>query len=324
MLPGNAGGICPHPRRGVNRHALAKLLSRQNARLFYPTSRMNMIVIDQIEESLRRNPYKNILCRDTNNVRSKRENVYCENTMIVQDWAMQRTAFADVRGSLATGERRSGSIRSGLRCGGFRAVCKQTSETAARHGCQSSRRKRAIPSSGDQSASCHSQESRGLTGRFYHGRLRWNAGTAPRREAVGHDMNHVLGAVFPAFTSDIGQAFNAHDPWRGGILTHRRDGTPMLTIGQWYRQRSDMPVAELAVGIRIDPIGALDNDHGQLAGHVIVIISAMLVESISAANTYAAADAFYPRGLHRCRGIRDRPNTAANPFASKCHMGLTA
>lgn len=137
-------------------------------------------------------------------------------------------------------------------------------------------------------------------------------------------MNHVLGTVFPAFTSDIGQAFNARDPRRGGILTHRRDGTPMLTIGQWYRQCSDVPVAELAVEIRIDPIGALDNDHGQLAGHVIVIISTMLVESISAANTYAAADAFYPRWLHRCRSIRDRPNTAANPFASKCHMGLTA
>lgn len=135
----------------------------------------------------------------------------------------------------------------------------------------------------------------------------------PEDAAVGYNADRLLGTVFPTFAGDIKKAFQAHGTWRGGILTHHRDGTPLLTISQWHRDSSGGPAAHLVTEIHTDPIGALEDDDGQLAEDLISVISALLVETISAASAYAAAgtrllgtlpDAMHARLVGASDGVR--------------------
>lgn len=135
----------------------------------------------------------------------------------------------------------------------------------------------------------------------------------PREAAIGQHAHILLGTVFPTFTADIRQAFQLHGTWRGGILTHRGDGTPLLTVSQWYRHGNGAAAGDRVVEIHGDTIGVLDDDDGRLAHDLITVINTILVETISAASIYAATgrrlletspEARHGRLAEICEGVR--------------------
>lgn len=111
----------------------------------------------------------------------------------------------------------------------------------------------------------------------------------PRDVAIGRDAEQLLGTVFPALITDIERGFEVHGIWRGGILTHRNDGTPMLTISEWHRHDDGTASAHLVAEIHADPREALNDDDGTLTGDLLAVMRTVFIESISAATLYGAA-----------------------------------
>lgn len=110
-----------------------------------------------------------------------------------------------------------------------------------------------------------------------------------RDAAIGRDAAPLLGTVFPASVVEINDAFRARGAWRGGILTRRGDGAPLLTASEWRHHGGVTAVPGLVAETHADPAASLADDDGRLTQDLLTVISTFLLEAVSAASVYAAA-----------------------------------